>query len=222
MFLTFFSILLTVVVLPAAAMTTGITFIDVPANAWFSAYVQEAADSGIVSGYKDANGKLTGQYGPGNSITVAETLKIASEGAGYDETSYAQPGYTEWFNNYEFTAQANGFSLEEWPGDWVWSRPATRVEVATVFAKAFKVQIEEQEIHAFTDVSADMYSPAADAHFTYAAEIDALARDGVISGDTDASGNATGTFRPTDPINRAEVAKMIIKMRATYGTPGKN
>ncbi|MSR67816.1 S-layer homology domain-containing protein [Candidatus Peribacteria bacterium] len=211
-----------------AAMTATI-FVDVPSNAWFAVYVQQAADLGIVSGYKDAHGTLTGQYGPGNSITVAETLKIASEGAGYNESAVdVPPGYTElygWATNYIFTAQnccgiAKGFSLQEW-NDWSFDQPASRVEVAAVFAKAFKIKITEQNHHAFSDVSSDMYYPLADTHFAYAAEVDALARDGVISGDVDAAGNPTGKFRPTDPINRAEVAKMIIRMRATYGTPGK-
>lgn len=205
----------------------AVQFLDVPFDAWFATYVHEAANEGIISGYKDAEGNPTRLYGPGNPITVAETLKIASEGAGYDETAYDSANYgNHWAAPYMAVSQnccgiGNGFSLQEW-NDGDLDRPASRVEVAAVFAKAFKVQTQEQEIHAFNDVSADMYYPAADIHFNYAAEIDALARDGVISGDTDASGKATGTFRPTSPINRAEVAKMIMKMRAQYGTPGKN
>ncbi len=206
-----------------------IPFSDVSPNAWYSVYVNQAAESGIISGYKDSQGNLTGHYGPANQITIAETLKIASEGAGYDETTVdVPPGYTElygWATDYIFTAQnccgiGKGFSLEEW-NDWSFDRPAVRVEVAAVLAKAFKVQITVQTQHAFSDVSPDMYYPKTEDHFKYAAEIDALARDGVISGDTDAEGKPIGKFRPTDPINRAEVAKMIMLMRAHYGTPGK-
>ena len=32
---------------------------------------------------------------------------------------------------------------------------------------------------------------------------------GLVTGDMDRDGNPTGAFRPDDPINRAEVAKII-------------
>ncbi len=219
--LLFFLFLSLVAIMPANVIAESLAFSDVPPNAWFAVYVQQAADAGIVSGYKDANGNLTGLYGPSNSITVGELLKIASEGAGYDETANAQPGYTAWVDNYVFTGAAHGFNLEQWPGDWVWYRPAARVEVVAVLAKAFNVPVDLGESNAFLDIGGDMYFPEGDASFAYAAEINALARDGIISGDTDAAGNPTGMFRPTDKINRAEVAKMIMLMRAHYGTPGK-
>ncbi len=220
-FLSSFALLTGIISVASAAAPV---FSDVPSDAWFSAYVQQAAESGIVSGYKDANGNLTGRYGPGNEITVAETLKIASEGAGYDETAFPSTDYgDDWVAPYKAVAMnccgiAKGFALE-W-NDWDFDRPAARVEVAAVLAKAFHVSTKETEQHAFSDVSTDMYYEKADVHFSYAAEIDALAQSGVLSGDTDASGHPTGTFRPTDPINRAEVAKMIMRMRAEYGTPG--
>jgi plastocyanin len=54
----------------------------------------------------------------------------------------------------------------------------------------------------------------------YAASIEALSNDEVVMGDTDQQGQAVGTFRPNYTINRAEVAKMIMNARGTYGTPG--
>jgi hypothetical protein len=41
-------------------------------------------------------------------------------------------------------------------------------------------------------------------------------RDGVMSGDTDAIGHLTGRFRPEDPINRAETAKIVSAALQVY------
>src|SRR3989344_6902388 len=40
----------------------AVTLRDVPKDAWFYAYVYKLTDLGIVSGYKDASGKLIGLY----------------------------------------------------------------------------------------------------------------------------------------------------------------
>ncbi len=71
---------------------------------------------------------------------------------------------------------------------------------------------ELSPVHQYDDVSATTQ---------YETSIQALTTGGVVSGDTDINGHATGTFRPTDRINRAEVAKMVMEARAKYGTPGK-
>ena len=42
------------------------------------------------------------------------------------------------------------------------------------------------------------------------------ARAGVVSGDADAQGNPTGLFRPVDPVNRAEVAKIVAQAVQIY------
>ena len=46
----------------------------------------------------------------------------------------------------------------------------------------------------------------------HAAAIALLAGYGIVSGDTDRDGKPTGTFRPNDPINRAEIAKIFTKL----------
>jgi hypothetical protein len=56
----------------------GTVFGDVSDEAWYAPYVTSLAEWGIVSGYRDASGNTTGQFGPGNSVTVAEVLKMAT------------------------------------------------------------------------------------------------------------------------------------------------
>ena len=192
-----------------------VIFVDVPQSAWFATHVRTAAEAGIVSGYKDSRGMLTGKFGPSNDITIGEALKIAVEGAGYDEDLYAskiQSGFQHWASPYVSVAKGEAFLVIN-PRTRL-DKAALRSEVAAIFTSAFLVNTENGELGTrYGDVSAST---------EFATAIEALSRDGVVSGDTDIDGQAVGTFRHSDNINRAEVAKMVILARATYGTPGKD
>jgi len=205
---------------PAASRAAGIqvmidgkavVFTDVQTSVWFAVYVRQAAEAGIVNGYKDASGKLTGRYGPSNSITIAEALKIAVEGAEYDAQLYGSlvdSGMRQhWGAAYVSVAKAEKFAIL--PDRVRIDRAATRAEVAALLTSAF-------------DVDTSLISPV-DSRYSdvkvstsYAASIEALSRDGVLQGDTDVQGLATGTFRPLDPINRAEVAKIIMEYKNPF------
>ncbi len=60
--------------------STSTPFDDVDEGAWFAKYVAFAAEKNVVSGYKDANGDLTGEFGPTDAATRAEAAKIVSNG----------------------------------------------------------------------------------------------------------------------------------------------
>ncbi len=190
-----------------------VVFTDVSQSAWFATHVRTAAEAGIVSGYKDSRGNLTGKYGPANDITIGEALKIAVEGAGYDEDLYAskiQSGFLHWASPYVSVAKGETFLVINQRTRL--DKAATRAEVAAIFTSAFHVNMESTQIDTrYDDVSSST---------EFAASIESLSRDTVVSGDTDIEGQATGTFRPTDNINRAEVAKIVMQARAKYGTPG--
>ena len=49
---------------------TGPVFRDVADNDWFNPYVASLAEWGIVSGFKDDRGRPTGEYRPGNQVTI--------------------------------------------------------------------------------------------------------------------------------------------------------
>ncbi len=195
----------------------AVIFTDVSQSAWFASYVRDAAEAGIVNGYMDARGRLTGKLGPSNSITFAEAIKIAAEGAGYDEALYGssvQSGVGQhWSSPYVAVAKAEHFAVMQ--EHFRLDQPATRAQVASMFTSAFGVKTTDigPVDSRYTDVKVSTQ---------YAASIEALSRDGILSGDTDTRGEATGTFRPMVPINRAEVVKMVIEARAKYGQPGRN
>ncbi len=190
-----------------------VVFADVSQSAWFATHVRTAAEAGIVSGYKDSRGNLTGKYGPANDITIGEALKIAVEGAGYDESLYSskiQSGFLHWASPYVSVSKGEAFLVID--ARTRLDKPATRSEVAAIFTSAFRVSVADLQIDTrYKDVSTTT---------EFSTSIEALSRDSVIAGDTNIEGKATGTFRPTENINRAEVAKIVMQARAKYGTPG--
>ncbi len=221
------SSLAAVAFLPLAAHALGIqvmiegesvTFVDVPQTAWFAEYVRDSAEAGIVNGYKDEHGKLTGKFGPSNSITLAEALKITVEGAGYDEELYGsmvESGVSHWASPYISVGIAEDFEFLRNKSRIRWNDPATRAEVASFFTSAFLRDTKDIEVSESRYEDVDMETQ-------FAKSIELLSRDEILSGDTDVQGKATGTFRPNADINRAEVVKMIILARAEYGMPGSD
>ena len=61
---------------------SGTTFTDVPSSAWYAPYVRWASNQGLVSGYKDSKGNLTGLFGPEDSLTRAELAAMLWRNAG--------------------------------------------------------------------------------------------------------------------------------------------
>lgn len=53
-------------------------FTDVYSGEWYAPYVLYAYGEGYVQGYKDEDGNLTGEFGPGNPVTRSEIAKMAS------------------------------------------------------------------------------------------------------------------------------------------------
>ncbi len=180
-----------------------VSFSDVTDNDWFSPYVASVSDWGIVSGYRDAAGAPTGRFGPANPVTVAELLKMALEAAQTDKTQcgLVPPSHNQaighWAAEYVSCGEAMNMRLLKDINADV-NRPATRAEVLAVIHDAFGDNVPPIFSN-FRDTIGN----------TYEADIAYAYTRGVVSGDKDSLGIETGTFRPNDPINRAEVAKII-------------
>ncbi len=191
-----------------------VTFTDVAKNAWYVEYVQDAVEGGIASGYKNESGELTGKFGPGDNVTVAQALKMASESAGYDEVAYdeaVRPGcLNHWVCAYIAVAQKEELSLfADRPG---YDRPATRAEVALLFFELFDLSPDDSFVQLpFEDV--DPTSPSAVA---IQVEYDL----GIIRGDEPVDGGVIRYFRPNDPINRAEFLKIAYQFYGNFDRPG--
>lgn len=178
---------------------------DVPRQAWYAPYIRDAAEKGIVSGYRDQNGNFTGEFKPGNNVTIEEVSKIAFVASGGDLSSCPKPtnsgALKSWSSPYIGCAEMSGWVLYA-DGTVSITRPALRSEVIVTILQAFKIPFKELTGSgtAFTDVSASVQ---------FASAIDTAARDGLISGYSDARGNLTGLFGPGDPVKRAEIAKIV-------------
>jgi len=202
----------------AAAADASALFSDIPANQWYTRFVSQVVDAGIMSGYTDDAGKPTGKFGPSDTLTLAQALKIVCEGAGYDEDTYASSPLwfgtsTHWSAKYLAVAGLEKFQVINGPIDL--DRPATRAEVAALVSSAFGLGPRMNSAGMeFKDVDHS-------GNTKYSFMIAQISADGVMSGDTDANGNYTGYFRPKDGVNRAEMTKVILAARAKYGEYGK-
>ena len=190
-------------VIEQLADITGPVFRDVSDTDWFNPYIASLSEWGIVSGYKDDSGRPTGEYRPGNQVTIAEVLKMSMEAAQVNEmdctnTPLHPQAAGHWASLYVACAESLGVRLLDprLPADL--NRPAKRAEVLTI-------------IHdTFGDEVLPLYSSFVDTQgHRFEADIAYAYLYGIVSGDTTPAGVETGTFRPDDAINRAETAKII-------------
>lgn len=211
------------------------SFSDVPEDAWFTPYISQASDLGIISGYEDVHGNSLGVFKPSDNVTLAEALKIAVEGSGYDYEKYQKPEWEgdmkHWIAPYYRITTAEGFGIFVGATEDV-NAKATRREVASIVFDAFLPEQDRGDfIMSYNGPPGKFENPYKDIQITNTFQdgtvgwgwnsfIFKLSEDGVVTGDKDVNGNLTGYFRPDDLINRAEVVKMVMTAREKYGTPG--
>ena len=185
---------------------------DVGKGDWFAQYVLRVAKAGILSGYRDEAGMLTGEFGPGNSVTVGELAKIAHTLAGISIDAYQGKDPLNpsaiglWFSSFVASAEGLGWTIYD-DATIDATRPATRAEVVTTLLQSLDVPIKWQHGSMFTDVNV---------HTMHAAAIETAAADDVIQGRNDPDGNSLHQFAPNEPINRAEMAKVLSSMMDKY------
>lgn len=180
-----------------------IPFKDTDDDQWFTAFVSEAAQKGVIGGYKDAQGKALGEFKPGNKVTIAEAIKMAVANAGLEESSEAptlEQAQNHWVKGWVKTAEDNNMSVDSIADI---NGLATRGAVVRWVIESFGITPEAATSSSFTDV--EMTDTNID-YIEYAKEV------GLVSGDGD-----TGNFRPNDTIVRAEVAKMLQKANEVFG-----
>jgi hypothetical protein len=173
-------------------------FTDVPESAWFFAYVQTVADAGILRGYKDASGAPTGEFGPERPVTIAELSKIAHTLGKIDAPAPTRQPWSRgaigmWYEPYIVSAEDHAWTIYVTKLSSL-VRPATRGEVVVTLLQALDVPLHWAKGNVFTDVKVDT---------KFASAIETAKIEGWISGRPD------GSFDPTGPVNRAEMAKMV-------------
>lgn len=186
---------------------TGPRFNDTEKDSWYDFYVGTVAKWGIVSGYKNERGELTGNFGPGDPVTVAQFLKMALKAAKVDETAcvglpYHAGASGHWAERFVVCAEDLGVRVIQRgvPLD----QPALRGEVLTIIHDAFKHRVPPL-LSTFRDTAGHLYE----------SDIAFAAARGVVSGDTK-DGVRTGNFRPNDGLKRAEAVKIIFEQLKAY------
>lgn len=169
---------------------SAIVFLDVRTDDWFGYPVKRLVELNIFEGYKDMEGEPLGLYGPEDPITHGQLAKVGALLGGrqvepVEGLSWAMPYIRE-----AAKARFSVFMEETDPNAVV-----TRGAVIQTLLEALDIEIVEAALP-YEDVPAD--SP-------HAAAIATATRLGIVSGD-----DGLGTFRPDQPVNRAEVAKMVL------------
>lgn len=177
---------------------------DVPVFEWFAPYVRDAAERGIVSGYKLPNGLPSGQFGPADNVTIAQLAKMAVVAGEIDpyncgEDLKNETAAGDWSESYIRCAEVAGWAVYS-DGSVDVFRPATRAEVVVTVLQAFKTRISPRSGTVFEDVGTSV---------VYGAAIETAANAGIVSGYSDQFGNPTGLFGPNDAVTRAATAKIF-------------
>jgi hypothetical protein len=185
---------------------------DVLMSAWFAPYVRDVAERGIVSGYKNAEGVPLGIFGPERNVSIEELGKMAIEAAALPRTGCGEPknpaALKSWSKDYIACTEQAGFAVYG-DGTVDIKRPATRAEVVMTILQAFGAQLTDFPAESpFTDVSASTL---------FSSAIYTASQANIVAGYSDANGNPTGKFGPENPVNRAEVAKILSLGLQLYG-----
>ncbi len=192
-----------------------VVFSDVPSREWFAPYVRSIAELGIISGYRDHAGVPLGKFGPADTVTLEQVLKVVVYASGKDPSSCKGTGtggllnttVSDWAKSFVTCAEEYQWSVFS-DGSVDTKRGATRAEVIATVLQAFGVQTGNVSGDVFKDVGSSTL---------YASAIERAQKDGIVNGYTDAQGNATGMFGPDDTVKRAEFAKMVTIALEVYG-----
>ncbi|MBI4835980.1 MAG: S-layer homology domain-containing protein [Candidatus Abawacabacteria bacterium] len=192
--------------------TPTTTFKDVPASYWAYSYIMDLYTRRIVRGYGNGN------FGPENSITRAEVVKIAvnaalAKGLHRDTISSCFPDCPTLeipvltFEDvppshamFRYIEIAEMVSIIESGTYFYPDRPATRFECLQILLNAFQKQNEISMFNASSAQSfSDVAAPMQRAYTDYAAN------EGIVSGQNN-------NFYPNQSVRRSEIAKIAYNL----------
>lgn len=177
---------------------SGITFSDVPDNAWYKAPVYDLVGRGIINGYSD------GTFQPQNNLKVSECIKLIVSALGYKNLGN---GEKYWADNYIAKATELGIVKD---GEYTnflinfYEKPMSRPEIAMMVSRALTVQKEEPAAN-YKD-----YSKA----ITDYSKIDPKYQDDVLKVFSKGivQGYPDGSFGYNQSLTRAEISTLIIRL----------
>ena len=199
--------LLLALALPAAAASASLKnfkpvnsyyegqFSDVPSGKWYSNYVGEAYRYGLMKG------KSAATFAPEETVTLAETLTMASRihhiYNGGDGVFKQAPG-GDWYKVYVDYAKANGILTKSFSN---YNRAATRAEFADILSRA----IPPTEYTWLNELPSGI--PDVKPGDSYYSSILLLYKAGVLTGK-----DSAGRFEPNASILRGEAATVMYRI----------
>ena len=170
-----------------------------PAGSWYAEYVYAAVDLGLIDGVAE------GRYGPDESFTLAQAIKIAAcMHQLYHEGAVTLTNGSPWYTTYVDYAVRNGIAPESYGAlsRAEYDSPISRRDYVRLFYNA----LPASEYLAINNI-ADGAIPDVAAGSIGSEEIYAFYRAGILDGSL-----ADGSFLPDSGIKRSEVAAIIARM----------
>ena len=176
-------------------------FSDVSQKQWFALWVDIAYNVGLVSGVGD------GRFNPNGTMTVAETLQLAATiESRYRDDSFHKSGQTgpNWYTGAVNYCIASGIIKSGQFSQKDYTRPATRLEMAQIFAATSPVKNMPTLNNAIRVRASipDILPTSAGAGAVYS-----LYEKGLLSG---VDGKLT--FNPSGTMTRAEAAALASRI----------
>lgn len=170
-------------------------FDDVKESDWYYGDIMEAKALGLIEG------EGAGKYNPRGNVTVAQVVAMASRiknDLGGVNTPIENSPVGKWYNSYiTFAVNSGIIKADDFDN---YEKPATRAEVAYIFANLFdKVDTEKNTI-----------IPDVNENTKYCDSIHKLYSLGILHGD-----DKNGTFYPERTLTRAEAAIILLRVHNT-------
>lgn len=178
--------------LPCHLAAESAAFPDVPENSWYAFSVRELSARGVISGYPDGN------FGPGNTVSWAEALKLILLSAGWPEQS---PDENGWAGGYLRLAREQGWLDDP---ETQLTGPITRLDTARLTARALGLE------------AVSMASPFADCTD---GEVLALTQQEIFTGVLQ---DGLLYFLPEGQLTRAEISVIlwrVLRWREQHAVP---
>lgn len=177
-----------------ASLRNVVNFTDLNEGHWSYDYIRELIGRGVVGGYADLTVR------PDQEITRAEFVKILltcariSTNEVQKNVNFADMSAVDW--SMPYVEQAVRYGLVGGYSDDTFrpNKSITRAEAVKILAEFLELELNENAESTFSDVENEAW---------YAPYVDAIREAGVVTGYAD------GTFKPNNPITRAEASKVI-------------
>lgn len=160
-----------------------------------------------MSGYAGPDGEPLNRYGPGDPVTYAQVVKMAILSLGLSPANDVsalknRSAKGDW--SAPFIVKAEKLGVSVLTSDLDVTKPATRGDVMRIVADLAGLRVDPRK-------RSDFYYDVSGVHAA-APSIIAATQAGIVSGDASSGGGITGLFRPDAAINRAEVAKVFLRL----------